>query len=99
MDNDLVAKSRYWIADARFQLKQYASAISAYQFFLSNSNNTNHRDLRAEANYNMGYAHFHAEQYAQAIGAFKAYVDLAPVDAKNEVFLYANLRYCGIATL
>jgi tetratricopeptide (TPR) repeat protein len=91
MDNDLVAKSRYWIADARFQMKQYASAISAYQFFLSNSNNTSHRELRAEANYSMGYAHFHAEQYAQAISAFKAYVDLAPIDAKRKIS-DANLR-------
>ena len=91
MDNDMVAKSRYWIADARFQLKQYASAISAYQFFLSNSNNSSNRALRAEANYNIGYGHFHLEQYAQAIPAFKAYIELAPLDAKRKVS-DANLR-------
>jgi tetratricopeptide (TPR) repeat protein len=91
MDNDLVAQSRYWMADSRYQLKQYASAISAYQFFLSNSNNTNHRALRAEANYNMGYAYFNSDQFAQAIPAFKAFIDLAPVDAKRKVS-DANLR-------
>jgi TolA-binding protein len=91
MDNDMVAKSKYWIADARFQLKQYASAISAYQFFLSNSNNNSNRALRAEANYNIGYGHFHLEQYAQAIPAFKAYIELAPLDAKRKVS-DANLR-------
>lgn len=91
MDYDLVAQSKYWIADSRFQMKQYSSAISAYQYFLSNSNNNSHRALRAEANYNLGYSHFHSDQFALAIPAFKAYVELAPVDAKRKVS-DANLR-------
>ncbi len=91
MDYDLVAKSKYWIADARFQMKQYSSAISAYQYFLSNSNNATNRELRAEANYNLGYSYFHSDQFAQAITAFKAYVDMAPIDAKRKIS-DANLR-------
>jgi len=91
MDNDLVVRSKFWIADARFMMKQYPSAISAYQYFLSNSNNNTHRELRAEANYNLGYAHFNLEQYSQAISSFKTYIDLAPLDAKRKVS-DANLR-------
>jgi tetratricopeptide (TPR) repeat protein len=90
MDNDLVAKSRYWIADARFQMKQYPSAISAFQFFLSNSNN-NHRELRAEAHYNLGYAFFHTKEYHQAISSFRSYIEMAQLDAKRKVS-DANIR-------
>jgi len=91
MDYDLVAQSRYWIADARFQMKQYSSAIAGYQYFLSNSTNTTNRALRAEANYNLGYAHFYSENYTQARGAFKAYTDMATVEEKKKI-ADANLR-------
>ena len=91
MDNELVAQSRYWIADARFQLEQFSSAIPAYRFFLANSNNTNMRDLRAEAYYNLGYALFHSKQRMASITEFKSYLDLVPADAKRKI-ADANLR-------
>lgn len=90
MDNDLVARSRYWIADARYQLQQYESAISAYRFFLANSNAAL-RDLRAEASYNLGYSLFNLKQYVESISAFKNYIDLTPLDEKKKI-ADANLR-------
>lgn len=91
MDNDLVARSRYWIADARFQLKQYGSAIPAFRFFLANSNNNTLRDLRAEAYYNLGYALFHTQQYLEAIAEFRKFIELASIDEKRKIS-DANLR-------
>lgn len=91
IDNDLVARSRYWIADARYQLKQYDSAISAFRFFLANSSNSTFRELRAEAYYNVGYCLFNLKQYTESINEFKSYIDLAPIDEKRKV-ADANLR-------
>ncbi len=91
MDNDLVAQSKYWIADARFQLKQYSSAIPAFRFFLANSNNSSLRDLRAEAYYNLGYSLFLNDQRLASIVEFKSYLDIVPVDAKRKI-ADANLR-------
>lgn len=91
MDSELVARSRYWIADSRYQLKQYSSAIPAYRFFLANSSNNKLRDLRAEAYYNLGYALFNSDQRMEAITEFKNFLDLVPADEKRKIS-DANLR-------
>jgi tetratricopeptide (TPR) repeat protein len=91
MDNSLVARSRYWIADARFQLKQYNTAIEAYRFFLANSDNYSMRELRAEAHYNIGYALFHLNQHMAAITEFKKFIELVPIDERKKI-ADANLR-------
>jgi tetratricopeptide (TPR) repeat protein len=91
LDDELVAKSRYWIADARFQLNQYNSAIPSYRFFLANSSGPNFRKMRADALYNLGYALYYGDFKMEAIADFKRFIENAPADDKRKI-ADANLR-------
>lgn len=84
MDYQLVADSRYWIADSRFQMQQWASAISAFQYFISNSKDAS-AFLKAEAHYNLGYSLYHAGRRMEAATEFKNYINLATYQSAKKI--------------
>lgn len=71
--DDLKAKSVFWLAETRYQQKNYVDAQRLYRQFMG-MREAAQTDLIPQAAYNLGYAHFQLKQYAQAIAAFRQYV-------------------------
>ncbi len=73
IDKDLVTASYYWKGEAFATLRDYRSAIDAYQKVFSTRNRTS--DYNLKANYGLGYSYFNTRDYPNARIYFKRYVD------------------------
>lgn len=69
----LRAKAIFWLAETRYQQKNYVDAQRLYRQFLG-LREAAQTDLVPQASYNLGYAHFQLKQYPQALAAFRQYI-------------------------
>ncbi|MEN9700242.1 MAG: hypothetical protein RLZZ301_1440 [Bacteroidota bacterium] len=80
MDPQMVALSKYWMADILFRKKEANQAIAMYRNFIA-SPASNSLPEKVDAYYNIGYAYLEQERLDEAIQAFRTYLQLNP---KNE---------------
>ena len=74
---ELIAKAKFWSADANYQMKNYSSAIAGYKSFLS-STGIPTNDYKAEGYYNLGYAYLTKGDTISAVETFRTYAGTAP---------------------
>jgi len=72
-DDTLVAKSRFWTAEAYYQYKNYDLAYQYFDNFLT-TNGAYGLEVYPEAYYNQGYIMFSQKNYDKARDAFRKYV-------------------------
>ncbi len=77
IDPQMVALSKYWIADLHFRGGQIDEAISTYRDFLG-SPASNSLSEKVDAYYNMGYAYWQKENIEEAIKSFRIYLQSSP---------------------
>jgi tetratricopeptide (TPR) repeat protein len=77
MDPQMVALSRYWMADISFRKKELNAAINTYRDFI-NSPASNSLPEKIDAYYNIGYAYLEQGKREEAIGSFRTYLQLNP---------------------
>ncbi len=77
MDPQMVALSRYWMADISFRKKELPAAINMYRDFI-NSPASNALPEKVDAYYNIGYAYFEQGKRDEAIQSFRTYLQLNP---------------------
>jgi TolA-binding protein len=70
----LVAKSVYWLAEIAYEREKYSSAIADYKRFQSLPGSFS-SEMYAEASYNTGYALFKQEKYIDASSAFRRFAE------------------------
>ena len=83
IDQDLIAESLFWKADANYRLKNYNKAIKQYKLFLL-SKSLNLLDLHREAKYNIGYAYLKMEEQKKSIEFFRLYIQSKPENKKKK---------------
>jgi len=97
MDPQMVALSRYWMADISFRKKELAAAISTYRDFI-NSPASNSLPEKIDAYYNIGYAYLEQGKREEAIQSFRTYLQLNPKNGTKVVdatFRIADAYYVG----
>ncbi len=77
IDPQMVALSRYWMADIHFRQNQLDKAITIYREFI-NSPASNALAEKIDAYYNIAYAHWQKEEFPPAIEAFRTYIQSSP---------------------
>lgn len=77
MDPQMVALSRYWMADISFRKNDLALAINTYRDFI-NSPASNSLPEKVDAYYNIGYAYLEQGKRDEAIQSFRTYLQLNP---------------------
>jgi tetratricopeptide (TPR) repeat protein len=77
MDPQMVALSRYWMADISFRKDDLALAINTYRDFI-NSPASNSLPEKVDAYYNIGYAYLEQGKRDEAIQSFRTYLQLNP---------------------
>ena len=95
IDPELVAISKYWMADAYYRLKKYRESISYYKDFIS-SPASNSFSEKVDAYYNMGYAYKNREEFTRASENFRIYIQSNPDDINKLVdacFRVADIFY------
>lgn len=88
VNTEIMAKSKFWIAEANYQQGKYQEAIVGYQAFKSQPGAVN-SDLASLVDYNIGYAYFEQKNYEKSIEAFRNYIKVATSKEKKSD---ANLR-------
>lgn len=73
IDATLVAKAKYWKADAYYELKDFHNAIDGYQAFQM-VGATTADDLKNNSYYSMGYAQLYKGDTISAIESFRTYI-------------------------
>ena len=97
MDPQMVALSRYWMADISFRKKELAAAINTYRDFI-NSPASNSLPEKIDAYYNIGYAYLEQGKREEAIQSFRTYLQLSPKNESKVVdatFRIADAYYVG----
>jgi len=89
-NNTLVAKARFWTAEAYYQYKNYDLAYKYFNTFLTTSGAYG-LDIYPEAYYNQGYIMFSQKNYDQAKDAFRKYV-IGKRNRKETMVADANIR-------
>ena len=79
IDPQLVALSKYWMADAYYRLKKFRESISFYKDFIS-SPASNSIPEKIDAYYNMAYAYKEREEFIRASENFRIYIQSNPDD-------------------
>lgn len=95
IDPQLVAISKYWMADAYYRLKKYRESISFYKDFIA-SPASNSFSEKVDAYYNMGYAYNKREEFTRASENFRIYIQSKPNDVNKVVdacFRVADIFY------
>ena len=97
MDPQMVALSRYWMADISFRKKELAAAVNMYRDFI-NSPASNSLPEKVDAYYNIGYAYLDQGKRDEAIQSFRTYLQLNP-NKENKIvdatFRIADAYYVG----
>jgi tetratricopeptide (TPR) repeat protein len=83
MDPQMVALSRYWMADILYRKNDLSGAINTYRDFI-NSPASNSLPEKVDAYYNIGYAYLDQGKRDEAIQSFRTYLQLSP-DKANKV--------------
>ncbi|MEN9743489.1 MAG: hypothetical protein RLZZ65_1294 [Bacteroidota bacterium] len=83
MDPQMVALSRYWMADILYRKNELSTAINMYREFI-NSPASNSLPEKVDAYYNIGYAYLDQGRRDEAIQSFRTYLQLNP-DKANKV--------------
>ncbi|MEY3727511.1 MAG: hypothetical protein RL098_972 [Bacteroidota bacterium] len=83
MDPQMVALSRYWMADISFRKNDLPAAINMYRDFI-NSPASNSLPEKVDAYYNIGYAYLEQGKREEAIQSFRTYLQLNP-NKENKV--------------
>lgn len=89
-DNPLIAKARFWTAEAYHQLKDYDLAQKYYESFLT-TNGAYGLEIFPTAYYNQGYLMFSRKKYNAARDAFRKYV-IGTRNRKPEMVADAYIR-------
>ncbi|MFM7006398.1 MAG: tetratricopeptide repeat protein [Flavobacteriales bacterium] len=84
MDPQMVALSRYWMADISFRKNDLSTAINTYRDFI-NSPASNSLPEKVDAYYNIGYAYLEQGKRDEAIQSFRTYLQLNPSKANKVV--------------
>jgi len=95
IDPQLVALSKYWIADAYYRMKKYRESISFYRDFIS-SPASNSIPQKIDAYYNMAYAYKERDELNRASENFRIFIQSNPKDERKLVdacFRVADLFY------
>ncbi|MDX1350474.1 MAG: tetratricopeptide repeat protein [Putridiphycobacter sp.] len=72
IDNQMNARSLYWIAESYYKTERYKESISAYRSFLEEPGGYN-LPMHNAAYYNIGYAYYMEEAYEDAIQSFRTF--------------------------
>ncbi len=84
------AKAKFWMADAYFQLKNYASAISGYRAFLAMPGIPNN-NWKADGYYNLGYAYLMKGDTLSATETFRSYAGTNPMNLSKLADAYMRI--------
>lgn len=84
IDNQMNARSLYWIAESYYKTNRLPKAISSYREFLEEPGGYN-LSMHNAAYYNIGYAHYKQEDYDKAIQSFRTFT--LDNNEKNDVKL------------
>lgn len=88
VNTEITSKSKFWIAESNYKLKNYSEAIQGYNSFKSLPGAVN-SPLANLIDYNIGYAYFEQKNYDKSITAFRNYIKSATDNDKKSD---ANLR-------
>ena len=72
IDNQMNARSLYWIAESYFKTDRLPQAIASYRSFLEEPGGYN-LSMHNAAYYNIGYAYYNQEDYENAIQSFRTF--------------------------
>ncbi len=95
IDPQLVALSKYWIADAYYRMKKFRESIRFYKDFIS-SPASNSIPQKIDAYYNMAYAYKERDELNRASENFRIFIQSNPKDEIKLVdacFRVADLFY------
>ena len=95
IDPQLVALSKYWIADAYYRMKKYRESIRYYRDFIT-SPASNASPQKTDAFYNMAYAYMERDELNRASENFRIFIQSNPKDERKLVdacFRVADLFY------
>lgn len=95
IDPQMVALSRYWMADISFRKNDLSASINTYREFI-NSPASNSLPEKIDAYYNIGYAYLELGKRDEAIQSFRTYLQLNPLKQNkvvDAVFRIADAYY------
>ena len=95
MDPQMVALSRYWMADIQYRKNDLSAAINTYRDFI-NSPASNSLPEKVDAYYNIGYAYLDQGRRDEAIQSFRTYLQLnpdKPIKVVDATFRVADAYY------
>ncbi len=95
VDPELVARSKYWIADAYYRLNKMRESIAFYKDFISTPA-SNSIPEKIDAYYNMAYAYKVREEMTRASENFRIYIQSNPENKEKLVdacFRVADIFY------
>ena len=95
IDPQLVALSKYWMADSYYRLKKFRESISFYKDFIS-SPASNSIPEKIDAYYNIAYAYKQREEFNRASENFRIYIQSKPDNTTKIVdacFRVADMFY------
>ena len=95
IDPQLVAISKYWIADAYYRLKKMPESITFYKDFVA-SPASNSIPEKIDAYYNMAYAYKERDEMSRASENFRIYIQSKPENKEKLVdacFRVADIFY------
>jgi TolA-binding protein len=84
------APALFWLAESKFQQKNYVDAQKFYRQFLAHRE-ASKTQLVPLANYNLGYSFYYLKQYQQALSSFRQYT-AAPSSKEPRLLYDAWLR-------
>ena len=95
IDPQLVALSKYWIADSYYRLKKYRESISFYKDFIA-SPASNASPEKIDAYYNMAYAYKQRDELNRASENFRIFIQSNPkntIKIVDACFRVADIFY------
>ncbi|MFK8038526.1 MAG: tetratricopeptide repeat protein [Crocinitomicaceae bacterium] len=84
IDNQMNARSMYWVAESYYKTNRLPKAIASYREFLEEPGGYN-LSMHNAAYYNIGYAYYKQEDYENAIQSFRTFT--LDNNEKNDVKL------------
>lgn len=84
VDNQLVAQTTYWTAEAFYMQDDYTNAVSKYREFVSIPG-AYLSNLRENAYYNIAYCYYNQKDYTQAIESFRTFTQLANIKDREKL--------------
>lgn len=90
-NKSMAAQAHYWIAEAQYQLKEFAKAADEYQAFLLTGGAFQLPEYKL-AHYNLAYAYFKQREYASAIQWYRKFIGFADKQVEKAVLSDAYNR-------